>query len=280
MDLVTLIAACALSVEPKLMRALIWEQSGGEPWSFSAPGETRTRVYSTLQEAIREAQAMRPDGRMIRIGLTGLSVRPPSATAAMFEPCSNIATAAKEITLHAAHCTALPRLKTDPIYCAIAAYHGSWDRPDTRFADAVRATVENSNAPNLDMPKDAHPDPDEIAPDTLTAAPHAAFSAPAATSDDRERGWSSALFPATPTKPGRTSADVQNHDRSAEESLSPGPPSATPTSTKSPAMLCLSRDRPIGGRNGWFARVSHVARRRAFEVEAWGGEAARPWRAG
>src|SRR6266705_2987422 len=145
MDLVTLIAACALSIEPKLMRALIWEQSGGEPWSFSVPGETRTRAYSTLQEAIREAQAMRPDGRMIRIGLTGLSVRPPSATAAMFAPCSNIATAAKEITLLAAHCTALPRLKGDPIYCAIAAYHGSWDRPDTRFADAVRATVENGN---------------------------------------------------------------------------------------------------------------------------------------
>jgi hypothetical protein len=32
MDLVTLIAACALNVEPKLMHALIWKQSGGEPW--------------------------------------------------------------------------------------------------------------------------------------------------------------------------------------------------------------------------------------------------------
>ena len=28
MDLVTLIAACALTVEPKVMHALIWEQSG------------------------------------------------------------------------------------------------------------------------------------------------------------------------------------------------------------------------------------------------------------
>ena len=50
MDLVTLIAACALSIEPKtpppLMHALIWEQSGGEPWSFSLPGESQaTRLF-------------------------------------------------------------------------------------------------------------------------------------------------------------------------------------------------------------------------------------------
>jgi hypothetical protein len=31
MDLVTLITAWTLNVEPKLMHALIWKQSGGEP---------------------------------------------------------------------------------------------------------------------------------------------------------------------------------------------------------------------------------------------------------
>jgi len=36
-DLVTLVAACALTVDPKLMHALVWHQSGGEPWSFSVP---------------------------------------------------------------------------------------------------------------------------------------------------------------------------------------------------------------------------------------------------
>ena len=61
MDLVTLIAACALSVEPKLMHALVWEQSGGEPWSFSVPGESLPRVLPTIQDAIREARATRPD---------------------------------------------------------------------------------------------------------------------------------------------------------------------------------------------------------------------------
>jgi hypothetical protein len=66
MDLVTLIAACALNVEPKLMHALIWKQSGGEPWSFSVPGESLPRVLPTLQDAVREAQAMRSEGDRIR----------------------------------------------------------------------------------------------------------------------------------------------------------------------------------------------------------------------
>ena len=38
MDLVTLVTACALGMEPKLMQALVWQQSGGDPWSFSVPG--------------------------------------------------------------------------------------------------------------------------------------------------------------------------------------------------------------------------------------------------
>jgi hypothetical protein len=62
MDLVTLIIACALNVEPTLMYALIWRQSGGEPWSFVVPGESLPRVLPTLHDAVREAQATRLEG--------------------------------------------------------------------------------------------------------------------------------------------------------------------------------------------------------------------------
>src|SRR5690349_4824713 len=55
MDLVTLVTACALSVEPKLMHALIWHQSGGEPWAIAVQNEPMSRVYSSMQEAISEA---------------------------------------------------------------------------------------------------------------------------------------------------------------------------------------------------------------------------------
>ena len=233
MDLVTLIAACALSVEPKVMHALIWEQSGGEPWSFSVPGESLARVLPTIQDAIREARATRPDGGRIRVGLTGLATDPRSTTAVMFAPCPNITLAVRQITQLAERCKTTS--KPDPIYCAIAAYRGSWDRPDNRFADAVRATVEQGNAPNLDMPKDAYFDGSDVASEPLTPGPHAALSAPALTRDDRERGWSSGLFPAKPTQPNGISADVPNRDRAPGETRSTGPVSDLPTVTKVPA---------------------------------------------
>src|SRR4029453_13250833 len=97
MDLVTLITACALNVEPKLMHALIWKQSGGEPWSFSVPGESLPRVLPTLKDAVREALATRAEGNRIRVGLTGLSTNPHSVTGVMFAPCPNVTLAARQV---------------------------------------------------------------------------------------------------------------------------------------------------------------------------------------
>ena len=233
MDLVTLIAACALTVEPKVMHALIWEQSGGEPWSFSVIGESLPRVFPTIQDAIREARAARPEGDRIRVGLTGLSTTARSVTAAMFAPCPNITAAARQISKFAERCKATSN--ADPIYCAIAAYRGSWDRPDAAFADAVRITVEKGNAPNFEMPKDAYFDPNDVTFETVTPRPQPASTAPEITPDDRERGWSSALFPAKPATPDSTSADAQNRDTAPEESRLPSPANATPGTSKTPA---------------------------------------------
>jgi hypothetical protein len=133
MDLVTLIAACALNVEPKLMHALIWKQSGGEPWSFSVPGESLPRVLPTLKDAVSEARATRSEGDRIRVGLTGVSINPRRLTAVMFAPCPNVTHAARQLTQLVERCSTAS--KPDPSYCAIAAYRGSWDRPDIGFAD-------------------------------------------------------------------------------------------------------------------------------------------------
>ena len=95
MDLLTLISACALSVDPNIMHALIWEQSGGEPWSFSVPGEAMPRVLPTIRDAIREARTLLPEGGRIRAGLAGLSTDPRSVTAVLFTPCPNITLAAR-----------------------------------------------------------------------------------------------------------------------------------------------------------------------------------------
>jgi hypothetical protein len=232
MDLVTLIAACALSIEPKLMHALIWEQSGGEPWSLSVPGESAARVLPTIQDAIREARAARPESGRIRVGLTGLSTDPRSVTAVMFAPCPNITLAARQLARLLERCKTAS--KPDPIYCAIAAYRGSWDRPDTRFADAVRTTVEKGNAPNFDMPMDAYFDASDIASETLTAGPHPLLTTPASMPDDRVRGWSSALFPTKPPRPDSALAEVQNRDRAGEEPRLSGPAAAAQATSKAP----------------------------------------------
>src|SRR5579864_8432498 len=98
MDLVALVATCALAVDPKLMHALIWHQSGGEPWSFSVPGERQPQVYRSPREAIVEARRNAPASLPIRLGLAGLAVDAEAATLAMLMPCPNISIAARKIT--------------------------------------------------------------------------------------------------------------------------------------------------------------------------------------
>ena len=180
MDLLTLVTASALTVDPdglpwgpdpRVMQALIWEQSGGEPWSFSAPGQSRARVFPTIQDAIREAQAS--VGGRIRVGLTGLPADGPAATAAMFAPRPNIALATSQIAQLVERCKTLSRFKPDPIYCAIAAFHGSWEQPDLAFADTVKATVVKGDAPNFELPNDSSFGSNDVAGDALTADPKA-----------------------------------------------------------------------------------------------------------
>jgi hypothetical protein len=146
--------------------------------------------------------------------------------------------AARQIAQLGERCKTLARLKADPIHCAIAAFRGSWERPDTTFADPVKATVVKGDAPNIDMPKDAYFDASETASETLAPSPHAAPTALAGTSDDRELGWSSALFPAFPAKPTKpigVSTDGPNRDRRAEESHSTDHGRTHPTANNAPA---------------------------------------------
>jgi hypothetical protein len=227
MDLITLVTACSLTIDPKIIHSLIWEQSRGEPWSFSAPGESLARLFPTREDALREARGVRPDGARIAVGLAGLSTDPRSVTAAMFAPCSNITLAARQLAMLAARCN--ERSKSDASYCAIGAYHGSWDHPDTWFADAVRASVEKGGVPNIDVPKDGYFDASDTATGTAQPTPNVSRHARPATSDDRERGWSSALFPAGATKPDSTSTET-NESSVVRDSSAPSAAGVAPTS--------------------------------------------------
>ena len=149
MDLVAVVAACALAVDPKLMHALIWHQSGGEPWSFSVPQ--------------------------------------------LVDRCKTV-----------------PAFRADPIHCAIAAYRGSWDHPDNKFADAVQTSVAKGDAPNFDMRDDSHIGSGEVAPEAAVAGQRA-FTTPPNTADDQQQGWSSALFPARSQQFGRLSSSKNSN---------------------------------------------------------------------
>jgi hypothetical protein len=221
MDLVTLVAACALTVDPKLMHALIWHQSGGEPWSFSVAGERHPQVYRSAPEAVREAQTALPRGVPIRAGLTGLAAESTSVTEAMFTPCLNIEMAARQITQVVDRCKTPPSFKADPVHCAIAAYRGSWDHPDNKFADAVARSAANGDAPNFDMTDSTDLGSGELVPKALVASQHASTSYSDAP-DDRQRGWSSALFPPRSKQFGRvlrsSSSSAPDADRLQESS--------------------------------------------------------------
>src|ERR1700730_8765616 len=215
MDLVALVAACALAVDPKLMHALIWHQSGGEPWSFSVSGERQPQVYRSAREALHEAQAALPGGILIRVGLTGLAADPTTATPAMFTPCLNISMAARQIAQLVDRCKTFPPFNADPIHCAIAAYRGSWDRPANKFADAVQASVAQGDAPNFDMPDDSYIGSGEVVPEAAFAGQRS-VTTPSTTPDDQQQGWSSALFPARSQQFGRLSTNKSSNGADAD----------------------------------------------------------------
>ena len=217
MDLVTLVTACALSVEPKLMHALIWHQSGGEPWAVAVQNEPMSRVYSSMQDAVSEVHSISIASDTVRVGLAGLPVSPLKANAAMFLPCRNVAIAAQRIARLADRCKAHPRLRADPTFCAVAVYRGSWQRPDVKFADAVATTVAKGDAPNVDMPKDANIELLDIGSETLPPSNDSPFASGSAF-EERERGWSSALFPSNPQQSRNESGNALN-DHQADRAI-------------------------------------------------------------
>jgi hypothetical protein len=225
MDLVTLVTACALAVDPKLMHALVWHQSGGEPWAIVVQGEPNPRVYPSMQDAIRETRET-SSSNIVRVGFAGVPVAPLKLSASVLMPCRNVAMAAVQISKLTGRCKSHPRLKTDPILCSVAVYRGSWERPDLKFATDVSASVAKGDAPNFDMPRGTSTEIFDTAddPPSGTGTPVVDITSAFA---EQTRGWSSALFP--PKSKTSTSEP--------ESSTAVRSPSAEPPSSSSPAAL-------------------------------------------
>jgi hypothetical protein len=153
-DRITLVVACTLTVDPKSMHVLIGHQSGGEPCSFTVPGERQPQAYRSAQGglcskhtgALLQATPSASDWQ-----LSGLSRHSQLRDAhALPEHLHGGA------TYHAVvgQCKLDPHFAADSKHCAIAGYHGSWDRPDNKFADGVLTSVAKGDAPHVDVPGD------------------------------------------------------------------------------------------------------------------------------
>src|SRR3974390_852078 len=209
MDLISLVTACSLAFDPKVMHALVWQHSGAEPWSVLVKGEASPRVYANMWQAVDEMRVRPPAGGTARVGLAGLLVDPSEIRTALFLPCRNIATAAEQLAKLVNRCKTHPSLRANPTFCAVAVYRGSWERPDTEFAHAVQASVAKGDAPNFDMSDDTEFNSLDVASE-LPAQHNAISHEPTIALHEQQQGWSSALFPAKPKQSDSTSTDTQS----------------------------------------------------------------------
>lgn len=227
MDLVTLVTACALAVDPKLIHALVWHQSGGEPWAVAAQGDASPRVYQNMRDVIRDAREMSGNS-VVRVGLAGVPVSPPKVSPGNLLPCRNIAMAATQLTKLVQRCKTHPRGKADLNLCSIAVYRGTWERPDFRFATDVTATAAKGDAPNFDMPRGTSTEMFDVAED-IQSPSEASVVDITATFADQARGWSSALFPSKPN------ANAIETERSA--TVNPPPAEQAPATSFRPSNI-------------------------------------------
>jgi hypothetical protein len=198
MDLVTLVTACALAVDPKLMHALVWHQSGGEPWAIAVQGEPNPRAYRSMHEAIQEAREL-TGSTVVRVGFADVPVLPVKVSARVLLPCRNVAMAATKVVRLSSRCKTHARIKADPTLCSVAAYRGSWERPNINFAADVVATVTKGDAPNFDMPRGSRLNFFDLVGDRDADGEPPVVDI-TSTFAEQSRGWSSALFP-TKSKP-------------------------------------------------------------------------------
>lgn len=122
----------------------------------------------------------------------------------------------------------------EPIYCAIAAYHGSCERPDNALADAARTSVANNDAPDFEMPARTEVNAAEVRSARRPAFHDTAMAAPAAP-DNRERARLSPIFPVKSRPSERPPIDDAARERPAVEEQNADIQSARPTPTQRPA---------------------------------------------
>ena len=233
MDLVTLVTACALSVDPKLMHALVWHQSGGEPWAVSRAG--RSEPARLPQHATRRSGKIRSSSirrrctyrsrRRFRVAVEGHSIRSPA-----MPQCRDGGRADHEADSPVQDTSASEEPIRRSVRLRFIAAPGSSrtssSRPTSRHR-LRRETRRISTCRRAPAPRFSTPPP------IFRSTPgHSAVDATAAFAD-QARSWSSALFPAKVPSTSHTKPDDNRSDRPAViNRLEPVMPALTPTRSK------------------------------------------------
>lgn len=100
--MIELLLACAPSVDPVTMSAVVKQESGGQPWVINDNNGKRSYRLKTKEEAVLKATELISAGHSIDMGLAqinsknlrwlGLSVTQ------VFDPCTNVAAGARVLT--------------------------------------------------------------------------------------------------------------------------------------------------------------------------------------
>jgi hypothetical protein len=133
-------------------------------------------------------------------------------------PCTNVSTAARQLTELVERCKIAAPLTADPSRCAIAAFGGSWTHPDNRFADAVLTSAAKDDAPDFDMPSRIDGSLDTATSEPPGSGQRDSAERPAA-ADDHLQAWSSGLFPAKAKQADGTSSIGPDAARLQESSV-------------------------------------------------------------
>jgi hypothetical protein len=160
----------------------------------SLPEEPSPRIYTSLGPAIGATRSLPRTIGGARVGLTGLPVPSANFTRAAFLPCWNEAIAAQQVAGLVQTCAT--RAQPTSITCALSAYGGSQNRPNTKFAAAVIESLMTKQVPDFDISKGTSSSLLDIAIGTAPRIDKAG-PAPDPAPPEREPALANALFPSS-----------------------------------------------------------------------------------
>ena len=232
LDLLSLIAACTIgSADAPLWQSLVITESHARPFSLRTPDDGQVYASPSAEAAGAAAVQLMGQGRRVRFGLTAIDAKRRSGPSrepvprepagdgpgspeepvspVLFEPCANLLTASRRLEALRQRCARDAAGSSDPVGCAVAAYHDSFEHRDDQVAAEILATAAMGRLPNpvIDTGACAAAVAAPTAPATVVAGGAPALvatpSLPGEPSPE-ERAWlagGGGLFPAGP-RPG------------------------------------------------------------------------------